>query len=45
LVQIYTVARATAEADATPLSTSEVDAIVAQVSALGVAAEAYYGPG
>ena len=45
LVQIYTVARATAEAEATPLSALEVDAIVAQVSALGVAAEAYYGPG
>lgn len=45
LVQVYTVARATAEADATPLSVAEVDAIVARVRALGLAAEAYYGPG
>lgn len=45
LVQIYTVARSTAEAEATPLSKPEVDDIVAKVRALGVAAEAYYGPG
>lgn len=45
LVQIYTVARSTAEAEATPLSKVEVDAIVAKVSALGLLAEAYYGPG
>lgn len=45
LVQVYTVARATAEADATPLSVAEVDAIVTQVRALGLPAEAYYGPG
>jgi wyosine [tRNA(Phe)-imidazoG37] synthetase (radical SAM superfamily) len=45
LVQVYTVARATAEVDATPLSVAEVDAIVARVRALGLAAEAYYGPG
>lgn len=45
LVQIYTVARSTAEAEATPLSKDEVDAITAQARALGVAAEAYYGPG
>lgn len=45
LVQVYTVARSTAEAEATPLTKGEVDAIVAQVQALGVAAEAYYGPG
>ncbi len=44
LVQVYTVARSTAEAEATPLSKPEVDAIVAQVCALGLAAEAYYGP-
>jgi len=45
LVQIYTVARATAEAEATPLTIAEVDAITAKVQALGIAAEAYYGPG
>ncbi len=45
LVQVYTVARSTAEAEATPLRKTEVDAIVAQVQALGLAAEAYYGPG
>lgn len=45
LVQIYTVARSTAEAEATPLGNAEVDAIVARVRALGLVAEAYYGPG
>jgi wyosine [tRNA(Phe)-imidazoG37] synthetase (radical SAM superfamily) len=45
LVQVYTVARSTAEAEATPLTTAEVDAITAQVRALGLPAEAYYGPG
>ncbi len=45
LVQVYTVARATAEAEATPLSRLEVDTIVAQVRGLGLAAEGYYGPG
>ena len=45
LVQVYTVARSTAEAQATPLTKDEVDAIVAKVRTLGVAAEAYYGPG
>ena len=45
LVQVYTVARSTAEAEATPLSKAEVDDIVAKVRALGVASEAYYGPG
>ncbi len=45
LVQVYTVARSTAEAEATPLTKAEVDAIVAQVQALGLTAEAYYGPG
>jgi wyosine [tRNA(Phe)-imidazoG37] synthetase (radical SAM superfamily) len=45
LVQVYTVARATAEAEATPLTPPEVDAIVAQVHALGLRAEGYYGPG
>jgi wyosine [tRNA(Phe)-imidazoG37] synthetase (radical SAM superfamily) len=45
LVQVYTVARSTAEAEATPLTKEEVDAITVKVRALGVAAEAYYGPG
>lgn len=45
LVQVYTVARSTAEAEAMPLSKPEVDAIVSQVQALGLVAEAYYGPG
>ena len=45
LVQVYTVARSTAEAEATPLTRPEVDGIVAQVRSLGVMAEAYYGPG
>ena len=45
LVQVYTVARSTAEAEATPLTKDEVDGIVAKVRTLGLAAEAYYGPG
>ena len=45
LVQVYTVARSTAEAEATPLTKDEVDAIVTGVTALGIVAEAYYGPG
>jgi wyosine [tRNA(Phe)-imidazoG37] synthetase (radical SAM superfamily) len=45
LVQVYTVARPTAESDAMPLDHAEVDAIAAQVKAIGLAAEAYYGPG
>ncbi|HEX3135417.1 MAG TPA: radical SAM protein [Planctomycetota bacterium] len=45
LVQVYTVARSTAEAEATPLNKLEIDAIVAQVRALSIPAEAYYGPG
>ena len=44
-VQIYTVARTTAEAAAKPLTKDEVDGIVQQVRALGISAEAYYGPG
>lgn len=44
-VQIYTVARTTAEAAAKPLTKDEVDSIVQQVRALGITAEAYYGPG
>ncbi len=45
LVQVYTVARSTAEAEATPLTKDEVDAITGKVRALGVIAESYYGPG
>ena len=45
LVQVYTTARATAESFVTPLPAAGVDAIVARVRALGIAAEAYYGPG
>lgn len=45
LVQVYTVARAPAEAWVTPLSNDEVDAIVALVtSRTGLPAEAFYGP-
>jgi wyosine [tRNA(Phe)-imidazoG37] synthetase (radical SAM superfamily) len=44
-VQIYTVARTTAEAEVKPLTKSEVDSIVNKVRALGITAEAYYGPG
>lgn len=45
LVQVYTVARSTAETEATPLANAEVDAIAARVRELGLPAEAYYGPG
>ncbi len=45
LVQVYTTARATAESFVTPLPAAEVDAIAARVRALGIAVEAYYGPG
>jgi wyosine [tRNA(Phe)-imidazoG37] synthetase (radical SAM superfamily) len=45
LVQVYTVARAPAEAWVTPLSNAEVDAIVAMVTKrTGLPAEAFYGP-
>lgn len=44
LVQIYTIARWTAESYVKPLPDAEVDAIVAQVKALGLSAEGYYGP-
>lgn len=44
LVQVYTVARGTAEAYVTPLDDAQVDAIAARVCALGIDAEAYYGP-
>jgi wyosine [tRNA(Phe)-imidazoG37] synthetase (radical SAM superfamily) len=46
LVQIYTVARGTAEAYATPLEAVRLDAISAQVRAqTGLNVETYYGPG
>ncbi len=44
LVQIYTTARKTAEAMVTPLKDAEVDAIVARVKAIGLQAQAFYGP-
>ena len=44
LVQVYTVARGTAEASAAPLSDSSLDGIVEQVRAMGLSAEAFYGP-
>jgi wyosine [tRNA(Phe)-imidazoG37] synthetase (radical SAM superfamily) len=44
LVQVYTVARTTAEAYVTPLSNVQVDAIAAKVAATGLKVEAYYGP-
>jgi wyosine [tRNA(Phe)-imidazoG37] synthetase (radical SAM superfamily) len=45
LVQVYTVARSTAEAEAAPLERAEVDTIATSVRGLGLACEAYYGPG
>jgi wyosine [tRNA(Phe)-imidazoG37] synthetase (radical SAM superfamily) len=44
LVQVYTVARGTAEAYVTPLGDGVVDGIAGRVRELGVAVEAYYGP-
>ena len=44
LVQVYTIARTTAEAYVTPLSNVQVDAIAAKVSKTGLCVEAYYGP-
>jgi len=44
LVQVYTVARTTAEAYVTPLSNAQVDAIAEKVAAAGLKVEAYYGP-
>jgi wyosine [tRNA(Phe)-imidazoG37] synthetase (radical SAM superfamily) len=43
-VQVYTTARDTAEKFVTPLSNAQVDAIAAKVRAIGLKAEAYYGP-
>ncbi|MGA2501293.1 MAG: radical SAM protein [Tepidisphaeraceae bacterium] len=44
LVQVYTTARWTTESYVTPLADTEVDAIVATVTALGIPAEGFYGP-
>lgn len=44
LVQVYTVARATAESFVTPLERDRVDAIAARVRDLGIPAESYPGP-
>jgi wyosine [tRNA(Phe)-imidazoG37] synthetase (radical SAM superfamily) len=44
LVQIYTVARGTAESYVAPLSRDQVDTIVARVRDLGLTCEGYYGP-
>ena len=44
LVQVYTIARWTTETYIKPLADAEVDAITAQVKALGLDAEGYYGP-
>ena len=45
MVQVYTVARQTAESWCTPLPASELDAISARVRAeTGLAVETYYGP-
>jgi wyosine [tRNA(Phe)-imidazoG37] synthetase (radical SAM superfamily) len=45
LVQVYTIARSTAETYVTPLSAARVDAIAARVRAgTGLTVEPYYGP-
>jgi wyosine [tRNA(Phe)-imidazoG37] synthetase (radical SAM superfamily) len=44
LVQVYTVARGTAEAYVSPLPNGQLDSIAARVRAAGLAVEAYYGP-
>jgi wyosine [tRNA(Phe)-imidazoG37] synthetase (radical SAM superfamily) len=44
LVQVYTVARQTAETYVTPLEDSAVDAIADRVRETGLTVEAYYGP-
>ena len=44
LVQVYTVARNTAESFVTPLDKSHVDSIAEKVRATGLNVEAYYGP-
>jgi wyosine [tRNA(Phe)-imidazoG37] synthetase (radical SAM superfamily) len=44
LVQVYTIARNTAESYVTPLDKSQVDSIAEKVRATGLNVEAYYGP-
>jgi wyosine [tRNA(Phe)-imidazoG37] synthetase (radical SAM superfamily) len=44
-VQVYTVARTTAEAAATPLKKEDIDHIVTKIRERGIKAEAYYNPG
>jgi wyosine [tRNA(Phe)-imidazoG37] synthetase (radical SAM superfamily) len=44
LVQVYTVARTTAEAYVTPLESSQLDQISAQVREIPLPVETYYGP-
>jgi len=44
LVQVYTVARRTAEDNVTPLVAPQLDAIAARVRRLGLTAETFYGP-
>ena len=44
LVQVYTVARGTAESYVAPLDKSHVDAIAEMVRATGLPVEPYYGP-
>lgn len=44
LVQVYTIARGTAEAYVSPLRSEEVDEIVRRVRQIGLVAEGYYGP-
>jgi wyosine [tRNA(Phe)-imidazoG37] synthetase (radical SAM superfamily) len=44
LVQVYTIARGTAEAYVAPLRDEQVDAIVARVREIGLECEGFYGP-
>ncbi|CAN5434835.1 radical SAM protein [soil metagenome] len=44
LVQVYTVARRTAEDNVTPLSVARLDAIAARIRRLGLTAETFYAP-
>lgn len=44
LVQVYTIARETAEAYVAPLPDYQLDAIASKVRAAGLAVEAFYGP-
>lgn len=44
LVQVYTVARRTAEVNVTPLADAELDAIADKVRAVPLAVETFYGP-